>query len=203
MSIKNFKSYSLILLLLVFSGCEYHFAPHPAYWGESFHVDVVTNKSAYPWLGPEFQKILTLKLVQERSLKMVSREYADLIFTTKIVNVNKRLRESDQNNQVSESQFVIDLEIKIKTPTETYETTLNNLSYRPASATYRPTAVEDNLKNTPRALKDEKTGSLQALHDLANAVLIDFAQRSPSRHNPKVIQEIKKAKIIPQIKDDL
>lgn len=199
---KSFNSLITLVLLFFMSGCEYHFAPHPIYWGNSFHVDVVTNKSAYPWLGPEFQKILTMKLIQERSLKMVSREYADLIFTTKIVNVNKRLRESDQNNQVSESQFIIDLEVKIKTPNETYKTTLNNLSYRPASATYRP-GVEDNLKNTPQALSDEKAGSLQALHDLANAVLVDFSQRSPSRHNPKVIKELKKVKLLPKIEDDL
>jgi hypothetical protein len=202
MSPQNFRAIPLFLLLLLMSGCEYHFAPHPIYWGNSFHVDVVSNRSAYPWLGPEFQKILTLKLIQERSLKMVSREYADLIFTTKILNVNKHLKEIDQNSQVSESQFVIDLEVKIKTPNETYKTTLSNLSYRPASATYRPD-VGDNHKNTPRALSDEKTGSIQALHDLANAVLIDFAQRSPSRHNPKVIKDLKKVKLLPSLKDDL
>ena len=192
----------LYLTLLSLTSCQYHFAPHPAYWGDSFYVDTVLNKSQYPWLGPELQKALSLELVGERSLKMVSIEYADLIFSTKITKVEKNLRERDKNNQVSESQFVIYVDVKIKTPRETYKTSISSAKYRLASSTYRP-VVGDHQKNLPQALADEKTASLKAVDDLVNAILVDFSQRDPSRHNPKIIKDLKKIKLVPVIKDDV
>jgi len=187
-------NFSKIILFYFISiglcSCQYQFAPHPTYLGESFYVDTVANHSAYPWLGPELQKALTLELIQDRSLKMVQREHADLIFSLNITKVEKSLRELDENSQVSESQFVIHVDSKIKTPRELYKSQVSNLSYRQASATYRPIS-ESNLKNTPKALLDEKEASQKAIVDVAKAILINFVERSPSRFNEKLIEDLK------------
>lgn len=185
------KRFNLLIVgLLCFCGCQYHFAPHPAYFGDSFYIDLITNKSSYPWLGPELQKAITLELIKDRSLKLVEREKAEIIISGTITSVKKNLRESDQFNQASESQFVINLDLKVKNSREVYKTSISNLHYKPASSTYRPT--QNSLQqNSAVALTDEKEASLIAVKDLAKAILIDYSQRSPSRFNSKIIEDFK------------